>query len=249
MAVQHWRYRYYPKGLAQTKWFERYAADFATVELNVSFYRLPKREVFESWLRRSPDDFVVAAKASRYLTHIKRLRDPAGSVEMFMDRATGLGRKLGPVLLQLPPDLQVNLDGLDETLAAFPAGVRLAVEPRHESWWTDDVEAILRKHGATLCWADRRQRAVSPLWRTTDWGYLRLHQGRGVSRPSYSRRALVEWVQRITTTYADDEDVFVYFNNDPGGAAIDDAITFAEELRRLGRTVTRVPATRPDLSI
>ena len=242
-----WRGRYYPDRLPQSKWFTKVMTDFRTVELNVSFYRLPKREVFEGWRDRSPDDAIIAAKASRYLTHIKRLRDPQPSVELFVSRATGLGEKLGPVLVQLPPDLQVNVEALRETLAAFPRDVRIAVEPRHESWWIDEVHTLPEQFNAALCWADRKQRAMTPLWGTADWGYLRFHQGCGIKRPSYSGRSLAEWSERIASTYADDEDVFVYFNNDPGCAAVDDAITFAEELRQLGRTVTRVPEQRPDL--
>src|SRR3954454_6333454 len=113
--------------------------DFRTVELNVTFYRLPKAEVFAGWYDRSPHDAVITVKASRYLTHVKRLRDPAPSVAMLLERAAPLQEKLGPVLVQLPPDLPVDVDALDATLRAFPRSVRVAVEPRHESWWTDGV--------------------------------------------------------------------------------------------------------------
>jgi uncharacterized protein YecE (DUF72 family) len=240
-----WRRRYYPAGVPQTRWFEQLLGDFATVELNVSFYRLPKREVFEGWRARSPADAVITVKASRYLTHVRRLREPAEPVGRLMDRAAGLGAKLGPVLLQLPPDLQADSTALAETLASFPAGVRVAVEPRHPSWWSDDIRRVLTEHGAALCWADRRGRPVTPPWRTADWGYLRLHEGRAAVWPFYGRRALATWAERIAAAYADAEDVFVYFNNDPGCAAVDNAITFAREVGRLARTATRVPAERP----
>src|SRR3954463_4231947 len=120
-----WRYRYYPRGVPQRRWFEHLMGDFRTVELNVTFYRLPKAGVFAGWYDRSPADAVITVKASRYLTHVKRLRDPAPSVDMLMDRIRPLRRKLGPILVQLPPDLQVNVEALEATLAAFPAGVRL----------------------------------------------------------------------------------------------------------------------------
>ncbi len=220
-------------------------ADFVTVELNVSFYRLPRREVFAGWRSRSPEDAVITVKASRYLTHIRRLREPAEPVARLMDRASALGPKLGPVLLQLPPDLRADPAALAETLGCFPPTVRLAVEPRHPSWWSDDVRRVLTERGAALCWADRKAAPVTPLWRTADWGYLRLHEGKARVRPFYGRRSLVTWAERIASAYADTEDFFVYFNNDPGCAAVDNAITFAHEVRRLGRTATRVPVERP----
>jgi uncharacterized protein YecE (DUF72 family) len=116
------------------------------------------------------------------------------------------------------------------------------VEPRHESWWTEDVRAVLTSHGATLCWADRLGRPVTPLWRTADWGYLRLHEGRAKPWPRYGQRSLRTWAERTAGTWSDDEDLFVYFNNDPGGAAIVDADAFAAAARALGRTVADPPS-------
>src|SRR4051794_8091153 len=244
-----WRYRYYPRGVPQRRWFEHLMGDFRTVELNVTFYRLPRTEVFAGWYERSPADAVITVKASRYLTHIKRLRDPAPSVAMLMERAAPLREKLGPVLVQLPPDLPADPDALDDTLRAFPADVRLAVEPRHESWWSDDVRRVLEAHNAALCWADRKG-AITPLWRTADWGYLRFHEGKREPWPFYTKRELAAWATTLADVFPDDSDeVFVYFNNDPGCAAIDNAITFAEQVRRRGRSITRVPPERPDLSV
>ncbi len=239
-----WREPFY-RGVPQRRWFEHVLDNFATVELNVTFYRLPKREVFEGWHSRSPADAIITVKASRYLTHIKRLRQPSGSVQMLMDRVAPLREKLGPILIQLPPDLQADPDALAETLDAFPTGQRLAVEPRHATWWIDDVRALLTERNCALVWADRKARPVSPLWRTADWGYLRLHEGATRIWPFYGQRSLGTWAQRIADTFADDADMFVYFNNDPNCAAVDNAVTFADELRRLGRTTTRVPAEHP----
>ena len=169
---------------------------------------------------------MVAVKASRYLTHIKRLKDPAEPVRRLMERAAGLGDRLGPVLVQLPPTLRADPELLSACLGEFGDGVRVAVEPRHESWWTDETRAVLEKHGAALSWADRLGRPVTPLWRTTGWGYLRLHEGRAEPRPRYGRTALKTWHERVRSTFTPAEDVFVYFNNDPGGAAVTDAIAF-----------------------
>jgi uncharacterized protein YecE (DUF72 family) len=234
-----WRGRFYPRDLPQRQWLEWYAAAFATVEVNNAFYRLPERSTFENWRERTPDDFVVGVKMSRYLTHIKRLREPQEPVARFLDRAAGLGDKLGPVLLQLPPTLRADAFLLDAVLAEFPPRVRVAVEPRHPSWWTSAVRETLTRRRAALCWADRLGRPVTPLWRTADWGYLRLHEGRAQPRPGYGRRALNTWLDRITAEFEADRDVYVYFNNDPGGAAIRDAVTLAGLARRRGLPVTR----------
>jgi len=245
---RHWRYTYFRKGTPQNRWFEQVMRDFRTVELNVTFYRLPRSEVFAGWYARSPDDAVITVKASRYLTHIKRLKDPKPSVDMLLERIKPLGHKLGPILVQLPPDLQVDVAALDETLRAFPAGLRIAVEPRHQSWWTDDLRRCLSDHGAALCWADRHG-AITPLWRTADWGYLRFHEGDAEPWPFYTDKELDDWARIVTETFpSDSEDVYVYFNNDPGTAAIDNAITFAHDVAARGRTVTRVPSERPDLA-
>ncbi|MFF4058097.1 DUF72 domain-containing protein [Streptomyces sp. NPDC001668] len=222
-----WRGVLYPDGVPVRLWLEEYTAHFPTVEINNAFYRLPTRETFEAWRKRVPGDFVVAVKASRYLTHIKRLKDPREPVDRLMSHAEGLGDRLGPVLLQLPPTLRADTDLLDACLACFPASTRVAVEPRHESWWTPETREVLEARGAALCWADVRARPVSPLWRTTDWGYVRFHQGRAQPWPHYGRRSLETWAERIGTTWAGGEDVYVYFNNDPNGAAVRNAKTFA----------------------
>jgi uncharacterized protein YecE (DUF72 family) len=236
-----WKGRLYPAELPQKGWLEHYAANFDTVELNNAFYRLPERDTFAAWRQRTPDGFVMAVKASRYLTHIKRLKDPEEPVERLMGRAEALGDRLGPVLLQLPPTLRAEPALLDRTLRCFPAGVRVAVEPRHDTWWTDEVRGILERHGAALCWADRRSRPITPLWRTAGWAYLRLHEGRATPWPHYGRDALRAWARRLADTWADEEDAFVYFNNDPGGWAVADAVVFAAESRQLGRTVSHTP--------
>ncbi|MER6012835.1 DUF72 domain-containing protein [Streptomyces bluensis] len=234
-----WRDVLYPAGVPTRLWLEEYAARFATVELNNAFYRLPSRENFESWRDRIPLDFVVAVKASRFLTHIKRLKDPEEPVHRLMSHATGLGDRLGPVLLQLPPTLRADPGLLDACLACFPSGTRVAVEPRHDSWWTPEVREALQKRGAALCWADVRAQPVTPLWRTTDWGYVRFHEGRARQWPRYGRRSLETWVDRVATTWSHDDDVYAYFNNDPNGAAVEDAREFATAAHRAHLRVTR----------
>ncbi|MEV6964711.1 DUF72 domain-containing protein [Hamadaea sp. NPDC051192] len=226
-----WRGPFYPDDLAQARWLEYYAERFATVEVNNAFYRLPERSTFEQWRARTPDGFCVAVKMSRYLTHIKRLADPAEPVARFLSRADALGDRLGPVLLQLPPTLRADPEALTETLRRFPQDVRVAVEPRHASWWTDDVRRVLEKYNAALSWADRGGRPVTPLWRTADFGYLRLHEGTARPRPRYGRTALTSWLDRVQDAFSR-QCVYVYFNNDHGAAAIDNARTLERMARR-----------------
>ncbi|MET7761423.1 DUF72 domain-containing protein [Streptomyces sp. NPDC005393] len=237
-----WRGDLYPAGCPQRLWLEEYARAFATVESNNAFYRLPDRDQFAAWRKRTPDDFVMALKASRYLTHIKRLRDPSEPVARLMSHAEGLGDRLGPVLLQLPPTLRADGELLDACLRCFPSETRVAVEPRHASWWTDEIRAVLERRAAALCWADRDSRPVTPLWRTAEWGYLRFHGGRAQPAPRYGRQALATWARRVDDTWPADADVYAYFNNDTGGAAVHDAVALARSISRLGRPVSRTPS-------
>lgn len=196
----------------------------AGIEKNNAFYRLPTRETFELWRDNTPPGFVMAVKASRYLTHMKRLKDPAEPVARLMNAANGLGDRLGPVLLQLPPTLQADTDRLTECLRQFPPGTRIAVEPRHPTWWTDQTRHVLENHGAALCWADRLGEPQTPLWRTTDWLYLRFHEGPADPWPEYDDETLQRWADELDGT----QDAYVYFNNDPGGAAVRNALRFTD---------------------
>ncbi|MHB2023506.1 MAG: DUF72 domain-containing protein [Mycobacteriales bacterium] len=237
-SYQSWRGTYYPAGLPAAAWFDQIMADFATVEVNASFYRLPRPGVFTSWGQRAPSDAQIAVKASRYLTHVRRLREPAEPVARLMSRAAELGRRLGPVLIQLPPDYRADLAALQATLRQFPRGVRLAVEARHPSWWSGEFAALLAEFNAAAVWADRRSRPIAPTGRTAGWGYLRMHEGATNRPPAYGIAALRSWVGRIAATFEPQEDVYVYFNNDPGGAAPRDALRFAGLLARRGMTTS-----------
>ncbi|WP_406513508.1 DUF72 domain-containing protein [Streptomyces sp. NBC_00161] len=236
VGTSGWQYRdwagvLYPPDRPRRLWLETYAEHFGTVECNNAFYRLPSPETFAQWRERTPQGFVMAVKASRYLTHIKRLHDPEEPVHRLMAHAAALGDRLGPILLQLPPTLQADPEVLDACLACFPAGIRVAVEPRHESWWTADVRTVLTERRAALCWADRGSRPVAPLWRTADWGYVRFHEGRADPAPRYGRTALRSWAERIADTWPPDAAVFAYFNNDAGGAAVVNARAFTRLVR------------------
>ncbi len=213
-----------PRSSRPTGW-RYYSRQFFTVEVNNAFYRLPEARVFARWAEQVPDGFVMAVKASRYLTHIKRLKDPSEPVQRLMTRARALGPKLGPVLLQLPPTLPAHLEDLAATLDAFDAETRVAVEFRHPSWFSDETAAMLAARNVALCLADSPQRKT-PCWRTASWGYLRMHEGRASPRPCYGRQALRSWADRVRDLWRPEEDVFVYFNNDPGACAVRNASTF-----------------------
>jgi uncharacterized protein YecE (DUF72 family) len=227
--------------LPEKAWLEHYAARFRVVEVNNAFYRLPEASTFEAWAARTPPDFIVGVKVSRYLTHIKRLKDPSEPVARFMERASHLGDKLGPVLVQLPPTLGRDLGALDETLRLFPTSVRVAVEFRHDSWFADETYALLAERNAALCLADSPHRHT-PVHRTADWGYVRFHEGRATPHPCYGRSALDTWAKRIAELWGDEHDVYAFFNNDPEGCAVRDARVFAGSARRAGLSPTRVPA-------
>jgi uncharacterized protein YecE (DUF72 family) len=238
-----WRGRFYPDGLAQRNWLEYYADRFQTVEVNNVFYRLPEESIFERWYATSPDDFVFSLKASRYLTHVLRLSKPTEPVRRLLRRAHGLGHKLGPILLQLPANFPADPAKLAATLRAFPSGVKVAFEPRHESWYSDQVMDLLMQHETALCLSDTPDRK-SPSWRTANWGYLRLHEGRASPSPCYGRTALSNWAARVGELWSDNEEVYVYFNNDRGGCAVRDAHRFALAAARTNLSPTRVPTSR-----
>nr|MDQ3958534.1 DUF72 domain-containing protein [Actinomycetota bacterium] len=222
---KHWKARFYA-GIPQRAWLEHYAERFQTVEVNNAFYMLPKQETFESWRKRTPEDFVVGVKISRYLSHIKRLKDPQEPVERFLKHARWLGPKLGPLLLQLPPTLKIDLPALDETLTLFGKDVRVAVEVRHDTWFVEETKALLTEHGASFVLADRGSKPITPLWRTASWGYVRWHEGTARPRPCYSKKDMDEWAARIAGMWGPDDDVYAYFNNDPAGCALRDAVVF-----------------------
>lgn len=239
----HWRGRFYPTGPAPHDDLAYYASRFATVEVDGTFYRLPDAGVFDAWRDRVPDDFVFSIKASRFLTHVRRLKEPAEPVEHLMSRARRLGSKLGPVLLQLPPNMRSDPGRLGETLRAFGSGTRVAVEFRHASWFSDEIRALLERHDAALCLADRGSRLITPGWRTADWGYIRFHGGSGSPPGGYGRSALDARAGLIRRLFGD-ADVFAYFNNDGYACALRDARIFALAAGRHGLKPTSVPSAR-----
>jgi uncharacterized protein YecE (DUF72 family) len=236
-----WRGAFYPKDLATDGWLQYYARHFDTVEINNSFYRLPEASTFEAWKEQTPAGFVFTVKASRFLTHYKRLREPEEPVARLIDRASALGEKLGPVLLQLPPNLPRDAAQLAAVLEQFAGRARVACEFRHPSWFEDDVYRVLEAHDAALCLTDRRGHK-GPIVRTASWTVLRMHEGTARPLPCYGTRALHSWAERLAELGGDG---YVYFNNDRGACAIRNARTFAGAAERVGLPVHRPAAPAP----
>jgi len=236
-----WRRSFYPEDVPQREWLEFYCRHFRTLELNNSFYRLPTAAAFAGWRLRTPKGFVMAVKMSRFLTHVKKLNDPREPVERFLQRASQLGPRLGPVLIQLPPRFEAVPVRLDQTLALFPGSVRIAVEFRDPSWFTEEVREILERHRAAYVLADSPRRR-QPYWKTADWGYVRFHEGGATPVPCYGEDALARWAERLAELFAPDQDVFAYFNNDHNGCAVRDAGTFERLCRESGLKPTPVTA-------
>ncbi len=219
---RHWRGDFYPASLPASRWLEYYASRFPTVELNNSFYRLPEAETFATWRQRVPRDFVFAVKASRYLTHLKKLKDPKDPLAWFFTRAAHLGRHLGPVLYQLPPRFPRNLERLETFLRELPKRRQHAIEFRDVTWYTDDVLECLERHRVALCLHDMGGSATDRI-ATGPFRYVRLH---GPQRYAgrYTDRALAAWAEWCVAEQHDGHAVFVYFNNDVGGHAPRDAV-------------------------
>ncbi len=214
-----WRGTFYPQDLPERKWFEYYCSRFRTVELNVTFYRLPQPAAFDAWRRRSPPDFLFAVKGSRFITHVKRLLDPAGPLKIFFQRARRLENKLGVVLWQLPPSFGIDIKRLGiflKQLDKYP--VRDALEFRHESWLTKDVVELCREHNAALCTADW-PRFLDEAPSTADFVYIRRHGEAGSYATRYSKDELQKDAARIKTFRGQKKDVYEYFNNDAFGYA------------------------------
>jgi uncharacterized protein YecE (DUF72 family) len=218
---RHWRGDFYPSALPASRWLEHYVDRFDTVELNNSFYRLPEQATFAGWRARTPPGFLFAVKASRFLTHMKKLKDPEEPLERFFSRACALGPKLGPVLYQLPPRWPADPARLDAFLAALPPRVRHVVEFRDPSWYDPAVLARLDAAGVSLCLHDMTG-STAPRVRVGPIVYVRFH---GTTRygGAYPDADLEAWAAWLHAEHAAGRDVFAYFNNDVGGHAPRDA--------------------------
>ena len=217
---RHWREIFYPGALPQKKWLEFYSGAFDTVEVNSTFYRLPKPEYVDNWAASTPEGFLFSVKGSRYLTHVKRLGDTGEPLDRFFDLLGRLGEKAGPVLWQLPPQLGRDDDRLSAFVGALPGGWRHAFEFRHPDWLCPEVYEILERAGMALCYGDHPERPQDHVL-TAGWTYMRFHYGAEGGR--YSQAQLEAWVGRIIGHLDAGADVYAYFNNDTNGYALENA--------------------------
>jgi len=223
-VYDHWRGRFYPEKLAKAKWLEFYTTHFTTVELNNSFYRLPSENAFANWRDSSPANFIFAVKVSRFITHIKRLKNIEDAVETFVTRAEILGEKLGPLLYQLPPNMHRNDGVLASFLSTLPQGMKHVFEFRHQSWLEEKVFEILRKYNVGLCIFDMPS-LTCPLAATADFAYIRFHGSTGLYFSCYSDEQLADWAKKLANLAANLKEIYIYFNNDAEAFAIRNAIT------------------------
>jgi uncharacterized protein YecE (DUF72 family) len=226
-----WRGRLYPEGLGKQRWLERYAEVFDTVEVNSTFYRLASRDAVARWVEQTPADFVFAAKASRYLTHVRRLQDIGQGIARYYERIEPLveSGKLGPVVWQFPANFKRDDERLAGALPLLPPG-RHCFEFRHESWFVQPVYDLLRRHGAGLVIADHPRWPFQARKLTTDWTLVRLHHGHRGRRGNYSETEIDEWARRIAQ-WRRRAEVLVYFNNNWEGFAVDNARSLKRRLR------------------
>jgi uncharacterized protein YecE (DUF72 family) len=223
-VYKHWRGLFYPEGLPQTRWFERYAGEFDTVEINNSFYRLPAPETFAKWRDQAPLGFHYAVKANRFLTQAKKLKDCEEPLERMMTAVRCLGDRLGPMLYQLPPRFKLNLERLEDFLRILPTDVANVFEFREPSWYDPRTFALLDRYGASLCLHDMagstsERIAVGPT------AYVRFHGGQGKYWGRYPDDRLLAWTDWIVAQARSGRPAWCYFNNDIHGHAIDDALT------------------------
>ena len=233
-VYKHWRGLFYPEGLPQKRWFEHDADEFDTVEINNSFYRLPRGDTFEKWRKQAPPGFCYAVKANRYLTQAKKLKECEEPLERMMTAVRCLGDRLGPMLYQLPPSMKINLERLETFLRIIPKDVTNVFEFRNKDWYVPETYALLDRYGASFCVHDMpgsasERVAVGPI------AYVRFHGGEGKYWGRYSDEGLLSWTDWIVDQASQDRSVWCYFNNDIHGHAIEDARTLKSMVGQMAR--------------
>jgi uncharacterized protein YecE (DUF72 family) len=224
-----WKELFYPAKLAKQKWFEYYSKHFDTVEINNTFYHLPKEQTFENWRKQAPKNFLFTVKANRYITHIKRLKEPEEPLERFFRGVRLLKENLGPVLYQLPPNLHKDLDRLKAFLQILPKNIVAVWEFRHESWFCEDTYQLLRDFNAALCIHDLVG-IPTPRVVTSDVIYIRFHGTTGKYQGNYSTSDLQDWAEWLKMHVKEARCIYAYFNNDMHAYAVYNAKTLKKQL-------------------
>jgi len=220
----HWLGPFYPEHTAKSDFLAYYQQHFHTVEINNSFYHLPAEKTIGDWREKVPPGFIFAVKGSRYITHMKKLKAPEGSIKLFFDRVTILEDRLGPILFQLPPHWHCNPERLQEFLRDLPAGFRHTFEFRDQSWHNPEIYQLLNKHGAAFCIYEFGG-VLSPREVTAEFVYIRLHGPEGPYQGSYDTKTLKNWAGAISIWVNQGKNVYCYFDNDQAGYAAQNALT------------------------
>ncbi|NIS37829.1 DUF72 domain-containing protein [Candidatus Saccharibacteria bacterium] len=223
----HWKEVFYPTTVSAKDWLDFYTKRFQTVEINTSFYQLPAEKTFENWRKTSPQDFCFAVKASRYITHMKKLKDPQQSLEKFMSRVQILGDKMGPILFQLPPRWSYNPERLNAFLEALPSDYRYTFEFRDSSWWKEEIYDALSKYDVSFC-IFHLAGELSPQTVTADFAYVRLHGPGDAYQGSYDQKTLSEWAKLFKKWAEQGKEIYCYFDNDQNGYAVKNASMLQE---------------------
>jgi uncharacterized protein YecE (DUF72 family) len=227
---EHWKGPFYPEDLANEEMLDFYAARFSTVEINNSFYQIPKKRTLKQWSGRVPDNFIFSVKASRYITHMRKLHDAREPLSRFLDVVDALGSKLGPILFQLPPHWHVNVERLLSFLELLPEDYRFAFEFRDGSWFSTEVYKALTSAGAAFCIYDL-DGSLSPKEVTSDMVYMRLHGPDGPYKGQYATAELAGWAGALRAWKKQGKEIYCYFDNDEAGYAAKDALSLSSMMR------------------
>lgn len=225
---KHWRGTFYPDDIKVKDHFDYYQKYFDTVEINASFYRIPTKEIFAKWRDKANDDFIYVIKANRYITHYNKLRDTMETLDHFLSNALELKEKLGPILFQLPPGWEVDIERLENFLKILPNDLRYVFEFRNTTWYNNEVDAILKKYHCAFC-IYQLGGHLAPIKVTADFVYVRLHGPKVKYKGSYNDETLKEWAKRCGGWLGENKDIYVYFDNDEKGYAAFNAL----DLKRL----------------
>ena len=228
-SYNHWKGLFYPENLSSGRWLEFYAENFDTVELNSSFYHLPKKKTFENWYQRTPNGFVFSVKASRFISHILKLNGAREPLQNLLDAASGLREKLGPILFQLPPNFQLDFERLEKFTKILPKDQRFTFEFRHQSWFCNEVYQLLQKNNLALTISDTPKYPLVEKV-TADFVYARLHGHDVLYTSKYSKADLEDWAAKIKTWLANGLDVYIYFDNDASAHAVTNAKELSAQL-------------------
>jgi uncharacterized protein YecE (DUF72 family) len=226
---KHWLGTFYPAGTKAAGQLPYYVSLMDTVELNNSFYHLPDRDTFKNWKAHTPDNFIFAVKASRYITHMKKLKDPKEPLKILIQNSRGLGKKLGPVLFQMPPGWKINYERLEAFIKALPRKLRFTFEFRNITWYDDRVYDLLQRNNCAFCMYELNGHQ-SPQVVTADFVYVRLHGPGAKYQGSYTDSTLKTWATQIKSWQRAGKDVYIYFDNDQAGYAAFNAVRLKELL-------------------